>query len=122
MAEMREFSTGATRNSDTGKNDYEGFLSPLVLEEFGNYMTIHRKQADGKLRDSDNWQKGIPQDAYIKSLWRHFHDLWCLHRGYIRTDKLTGNKISKKEALCAILFNVQGYLFEELRKENKNAI
>jgi len=56
---MREFISGATRDDSEGKNDYEGYLSPLVLRRFGDYMTLHRKQADGKLRDSDNWQKGM---------------------------------------------------------------
>ena len=121
--EMREFTTGATRNVDTGKNDYEGFLSAPVVEAFGNYMTSHRKQADGKLRDSDNWQKGIPKDAYIKSLWRHFLDAWFLHRGYKRIDKQTGEELTMKEVLCAILFNVQGYLYEILKeKEARNFI
>src|SRR5687768_4320669 len=35
---MREFETGATRNLDNGKLDYEGFLSPLVMERFAEYM------------------------------------------------------------------------------------
>jgi len=116
---MREFKTGATRDDDSYKNDYEGFLSPLFLEAFGNYMTKHRKQADGKLRDSDNWQKGIPLSAYIKSLWRHFLDLWFLHRGYKRFDIKDGHKITKIEALCAIFFNTQGYAHELLKEENK---
>ena len=55
MGEMRNFDTGATRDTDKGKNDYEGFYSPLVVEAFGDYMTKHQLQADGKLRDSDNW-------------------------------------------------------------------
>lgn len=116
---MRQFGTGATRNSDEGKNDYDGFLSYPVLEVFGNYMTSHRKQADGKLRDSDNWQKGIPITAYMKSMWRHFLDVWAIHRGYQRIDKLTGKEITLKEALCALLFNVMGYLHEILKSENK---
>ena len=116
-SKIRKFSTGATRDNDEGKNDYEGILSPLVIEEFGNYMTKHRKMADGSLRDSDNWQKGIPLTAYIKSLFRHFIDLWFLHRGHKRYDKKDGHKITKKEALCAILFNAQGYLHEELKGE-----
>jgi len=57
---MRTFGGGATRNSDQGKPDYEGFLSPLVIIRYGEYMTRHRVQADGNIRDSDNWQKGIP--------------------------------------------------------------
>lgn len=108
--DMRKFETGATRNVDTNKFDYEGFLSPLVLQEFGAYMHRHRQQADGSSRESDNWQKGIPLDAYIKSGWRHFFDWWLWHRGN------RGNE-SLKEALCALLFNVQGYLHEILKKE-----
>lgn len=116
---MRQFDTGATRDTDAGKNDYEGFYSPLVVEAFGDYMTKHRIQADGKLRDSDNWQKGIPKEAYIKSLWRHFLDMWFLHRGYKRIDKQTKEELTMKEVLCAILFNVQGYLYEILKEQNK---
>src|SRR5580698_7792736 len=66
VAEFRTFETGATRNLDASKYDYEGFLSPLVMERFGQYMHKHRVQADGSLRDSDNWQKGIPLQAYMK--------------------------------------------------------
>ena len=112
---MRQFGSGATRNTDVGKNDYEGFLSPLVIEEFGNYMTKHRKQADGKLRDSDNWQKGIPKSAYMKSLWRHFLDMWFMHRGYKRYDDITKEELTISGVLCAILFNVMGYLHETLK-------
>lgn len=110
---MRTFSSGATRDSDEGKIDFEGFLSPEVLLEFGKYMHHHRKQADGKLRDSDNWQKGIDKDAYMKSLLRHTHDIWLHHRGkgHLAREPLN-------EALCACLFNVQGYLFEELSTHN----
>lgn len=114
---MRQFDTGATRDTDAGKNDYEGFYSPLVVEAFGDYMNKHRVQADGKLRDSDNWQKGIPKDAYMKSLWRHFLDMWFIHRGYERYDKVTKEKLTMKEVLCAIIFNVQGYLFEILKAQ-----
>jgi hypothetical protein len=109
---MRHFDTGATRDSDEGKNDYEGFYSPLVVQAFGDYMTEHRKQKDGQLRASDNWQQGIPKDAYMKSGWRHFFDWWMLHRGYPVFKE--GHFVTKKEALCALLFNVQGYLYEEL--------
>lgn len=107
---MRKFKSGATRNNNEGKFDYEGFLSPLVIEAYGKYMNKHRKQSDGKLRDSDNWQKGIPVDVYIKSAWRHFFDLWKEHRGIPTKDGID-------EALCALLFNVMGYLHELLKKK-----
>ena len=106
---IRSFTTGATRDTDEGKYDYEGFFSPLVIERFAEYMNKHRKQSDGNLRDSDNWQKGIPLCAYMKSGWRHFIDLWKEHRGYRTKDGI-------EEALCALLFNVQGYLHEYLKK------
>ena len=111
---MRTFETGATRDQDTEKYDYEGFLCPLVLREFARYMHQHRRQADGNLRASDNWQQGIPADAYMKSLWRHFHDLWMLHRGHQPTDD-QGNPVKLRDALCAILFNTSGYLHEDLK-------
>lgn len=105
---MREFSTGATRDNEENKNDYEGFLSPLVIRAYGDYMHKHRKQADGKLRASDNWQKGIPREAYISSAWRHFLDWWLEHRGHRSREGL-------KDALCGLLFNVMGYLHEVLK-------
>ena len=108
---MREFGTGATRNDDDDRYDYEGFLSPLVIQRFGEYMHKHRKQADGKLRASDNWQKGIPLGAYMKSGWRHFMDWWMGYRRREWTPAL-------EDTLCALLFNVQGFLHELIRLRN----
>jgi hypothetical protein len=105
---MRTFASGATRDSEDGKMDYEGFLSPLVLQRFAEYMHKHREQADGTLRSSDNWQKGMDRDVYMKSLFRHFVDLWLLHRG-LRSAAVNPDI---EDALCACLFNIQGYLFE----------
>jgi hypothetical protein len=113
---MRNFDTGATRDTDTGKLDYEGFLCPLVLEEYARYMNKHRIQADGNVRDSDNWQKGIPMKVYVKSCWRHFHQIWKLHRGIPTFDE-KGNPVTMKEACCAVLFNVMGYLHEFIKAE-----
>jgi hypothetical protein len=114
---IRTFATGATRDTDQGKPDFDGFLSPLVLEEYGRYMHKHRVQSDGSLRDSDNWQKGIPRPQYLKSMFRHFLDVWRLHRGYKTTDAKTGVKLTLREALTALLFNVMGYLHELLKEE-----
>ena len=108
--EMRKFETGATRNSDEGKLDFEGFLSPLVMERYGEYMNKHRYQADGTKRDSDNWQKGIPQTAYMKSGFRHFFDWWKEHRGIPTKDGI-------EEAMMALLFNVMGYAHEYLKNK-----
>ena len=110
---MRTFDTGATRDNDETKPDYEGYLSPLVIRRYGEYMTKHRRQSDGNIRDSDNWQKGIPFAAYIKSLWRHLVDLWILHR--FPHDELQCNASTTEETLCAIIFNASGYLHETLK-------
>jgi hypothetical protein len=108
---MRTFDTGATRDSDQGKLDYEGFLSPLVLRRYAEYMHKHRKQADGSLRDSDNWQTGMPREAYRKSLVRHFFEAWQQWRD--PSPYHAGNP-RIQEILCAILFNVMGLLHELL--------
>jgi len=113
---MREFDTGATRNNSDDKYCYEGFFSPAVMECYAEYMHSHRKQADGKLRDADNWQHGISQDVYMDSLLRHVMDLWFMHRGYTRFDHDSGEQLTFKGVCCAILFNVKGYLFEEIVK------
>ena len=110
-AKIRTFETGATRDTDAGKHDYEGYLSPLVIERFGKYMTKHRIQTDGNVRDSDNWQKGIPKKEYLKSLFRHFIVLWKEHRAGD-----DGEREVMEEALCGIFFNVQGYLYELLHR------
>jgi len=113
---VRTFETGATRDSDENKPDYEGFLSPLVIKEFGNYMLAHQTQADGSKRASDNWQKGIPVDEYMKSMWRHFFSVWDTHRaGWDQTQM-------QRENLCALLFNVQGMLHELLKADARQPL
>jgi hypothetical protein len=112
---MQEFSTGATRNIDTNKFDYEGFICPEVLHAFGEYMHEHRRQKDGSIRDSDNWQKGIPLRTYIKSLVRHVIDLWRMERGFAVTNPDTGLPHTKIELCAAIMFNVMGYAKETLQ-------
>ena len=111
---MREFESGATRDTDESKLDYEGFLSPLVIQRYAQYMHKHRKQADGKLRDSDNWQNLFGENHYdvcMKSMHRHFMDLWLFHRGYQGRDDI-------EEAICALLFNAMAYL-HKIKLEGK---
>lgn len=109
---MRTFISGATRNPDDGKLDFEAYLSPLVLERFAEYMKSKEVQDDGTRREGDNWQKGIPLNSYMKSGWRHFFDWWKEHRGLATKE---GIEIT----LCAIIFNASGYLHELLREKNK---
>lgn len=114
---VRAFDTGATRSSDAGRYDPEGFLSPIVIERFSEYMNSHRVQPDGSVRSGDNWQKGIPVETYMKGMWRHFLHLWTRHRGYQVQDPLATTDI--EEDLCALLFNGQGMLFEVIKEKRK---
>lgn len=107
---FRVFETGATRDLDGSKLNYEGFLSPLVLRRFAEYMNKNRTMADGSVRSGDNWQKGMPLESYMDSGWRHFWDWWANHRG-------VEAGVDIEEALCAVLFNVQGYLHEVLKEK-----
>lgn len=114
---VRSFGTGATRDLDANKLDFEGFLSPLVLERYAEHMHKARKMPDGTMRESDNWQLGIPVGVYIKSLWRHFFAVWKLWRGHKVTEVVRGETIEKdlETELCAVLFNASGMLHETLK-------
>lgn len=119
VVSIRRFETGATRDTDEGKLDYEGFNHPVVDQRYAEYMHKHRVQPDGALRSADNWQKGIPKDQYAKSLQRHNMDFRLLHRGYPAVDGKTGDAVDIEEALCAILFNAKGYLLEILKERGR---
>lgn len=112
---VRSFETGATRSSDAGRYDPEGFLSPLAIEQYCIYMQKNQVQPDGSVRSSDNWQKGIPLDTYMKGMHRHLLHLWCRHRGHpVQDPKAAADKI---DDLCALFFNVQGMLHGLLKQK-----
>lgn len=112
MDEVRTFESGATRSTEEGKLDFEGFLSPLVIERYAEYMHSHRKQPNGCMRDSDNWQKGIPIIAYVKSLWRHFFSVWKWHRSEFKSNV--------EDDLCAVIFNSSGILHTLLMEKTSH--
>jgi len=106
----RTFDTGANRNSDEGKLDYEGAFSPLVLRRCAEYSLKHNAMEDGSMRAADNWQKGMPLSVYMKSMWRHFMFVWTSHRGGYFSHMM-------EDALCGVIFNASGYLHELLKKK-----
>lgn len=112
---VERYSTGATRSADN-PFDPEGFLNPNVLRHFSKYMERHRYQKDGSLRGSDNWQRGIPSDRAMRSLTRHFLDLWLIGRGYGPESK---DCEGKTDALCAILFNAMLLIKNHVEGEPK---
>ncbi len=78
---MRNFKTGATRDTNKGKISYYGFRHPLVEYSFGKYMLKHQKQADGNIRKPNNWWGGWSEDVSVDSLVRHAEDLQAIHAG-----------------------------------------
>lgn len=119
---LRTFDSGATRHVDTDKFDPEGFFSPLVLDAYQAYMHTHRYQADGTVRDSDNWQKGIPIPVYRKSLIRHTMTAWMIWRGYpVKAENVGGKMVvpTLQDALMGVLFNTMGMLHELLKREQE---
>lgn len=104
---MLGFASGATRNRKENELQYEGFISPLALQMFAEYMHEHRHTADGSVRDSDNWQKGIPDESYRDSLLRHVMDLWLIYRGWDEQAREDGDL---RKALAGAYFNVQGLM------------
>lgn len=116
--EIRTFDTGATRDADDGKLDYDGFLSEYALTRYAEYMNYHRTQSDGEVRPSDNWKRGIPREQYMKSAWRHFMDMWRSFKGIEVKDSKTGKPVTTEEAACGLLFNIQGLLHELVKEKN----
>ena len=111
--EMRRFASGASRDTGSDKLQYDKFLSPLVLKTYAEYMHTKRIMPDGE-RSGDNWQKGIPKDAYMESLSRHYMDTWLIHRGYhgaTEDDIVT--------TLVGIMFNSMGMLHEVLKEKSE---
>lgn len=106
----------ATRDTDEGKLDYEGFISPIVLQAYAKYMHDNRFMKDGSIRDSDNWQ-GLFGDKHqavcMKSLARHFMDLWLIHRGHEARESID-------EALAGIMFNTMAIWYEILKDREAN--
>lgn len=114
VRKVRRFSSGATRTDDPNRLDVWGFVSPEVAHRFSVYMHKHREQADGSMRDSDNWQKGMPKVEYAKSLVRHVYDFWLMSRG--KKPCFDPHITDMEDMACAIFFNIQGWLLESVLK------
>lgn len=115
MVKMREFNGGATRDTSEDKLSYVKALSPIVLKEYVAYLGKHRTCPDGSVREWNNWKKGIPKDVYLDSLGRHFWDVWLITEGFTAIDN--HGEVDIKDALCGVLFNAQGILYELLKEK-----
>lgn len=115
---MRTFETGANRDTNTNKVDYMGHISPLVTHRYGQYMNECRNLPDGTRRAADNWKAGMPVPVWLESLVRHMEDVKLIADGY--SDVATTPDMEK--ALCAVLFNAQGLLYQILVEKRKPKI
>lgn len=108
--DKRVFATGAERDTDADKLEFDGALSPIVLHAYAAYLYKHRVRPDGSIRPSRNWKLGMPKEAFMASGFRHFHDWWMEHEGYKSREGM-------EDALMGLLFNVMGYAHEYLKKK-----
>lgn len=115
MGKIRKFTGGATRDTVEGKLSYVKGLSPIVLKRYLQYLDLHRLQSNGEKREFDNWKLGIDQATYLDGLGRHFWDVWLLCHGYPAEDN--HGSVELESALCAIMFNSMGMLFEILKSK-----
>lgn len=115
--QIRVFTTGATRSSLGDKPQYEGYINPLVIKRFGEYMLKHQIQSDGQRRNADNWQKNIDMASLYDSKTRHDMDVWLHSRGYHAeaAEPL-------EEALCACLFNTMALLKQVLEQSGRGTV
>ena len=136
---MRKFDNNAVRDVDNGKIKYYGFQHPLCDYSFGKYMLKHQKQANGEMRDADNWWGTWDTKVSLECMTRHLEDLKLIKAGYFvykaRTDidgkpaektyvrskrglevDKNWEEVTEEDACNAIRFNADAYklrLFKE---------
>lgn len=113
--QIHQFESGATRSVETDRPCYRKALSPIVLQYYVAYINKHRKQADGSMRDWDNWKSGIPKDRSLEGLGRHDMSVWLLMQGFPAYDN--NGPVTLKDSLCGIIFNSTSLLHEILKEE-----
>jgi hypothetical protein len=105
---IRKFKSGAIRDNEDQKEDYIETISWSAMKRYAKFMTAMKsKYGEG------NFKKGIPIDAYERSLLRHIQK-------YLE-NKYEGGQVEKElDHLSAILFNCFGIIHEEQRNEIKS--
>ena len=110
---IRQFESGATRDTAKGKLDFTRALCPLVLERYVQYLDKHRLQPDGSYREFDNWKKGLPMRESFSSMGRHYTDVWKMIEGYRAYDN--HGECNIEDSLSAIIFNASTMLREIIK-------
>jgi len=108
MSKIRQFKTGANRDTNQNKLEFARFLSPIVVQRYAEYMNKNRFLSNGDIRDPDNWQKLFGknhQQVCLDSLMRHVMDVWLENDGYESREGM-------EDALCGIIFNAMAILYK----------
>lgn len=104
---MRNFDTGAVRDSEEEKEDYIETISWTALKRHAQYMT-KKKSRYG----AGNFKKGIPIDSYERSMVRHIQK-------YFENKYEGGTVETEEDHLAAIVFNAFGIMHEEGRAKKE---
>jgi hypothetical protein len=101
---IRNFKTGAVRDTDDGKENYVECFSFTAWRRYALYMKTQEKKYP-----PDNWRKGIPIKEYEKSLMRHLQKHFA--------NKYEGAELEPDiDHLAAAFFNLQGLMHEEVKQ------
>jgi len=88
-----KFESGATREVKKGRG-LPALIYPGLLERLSKWLEMGAENHEAR-----NWEQGIPSESYLNSLYRH---AIAYHKG----DR-------SEDHLAAMLFNVQGLIFNE---------
>jgi len=97
--ERIKYPTGAVRDTNKGKIRWD-----LVPKECLKRVAIHYTEGSKKY-DDNNWKKGIPTERFEESMERHMMQY------------LLGE--TDEDHLSAVVFNVFGIMYNQLKKEHK---
>lgn len=113
---ITSFSTGAIRDTGSGKEDYIETTSYLAFRRFARYMT-----AKAAVYGSGNWRKGIPEESYERSLARHLQKYLSLkYDGLSYEQAKVAGLEPDEDHLAAMRFNLDGIMHEQEIKRIKN--
>lgn len=101
MKKITTFKSGAIRDNQEGKPDFNETISWTAFNRYAKYMT-GKKAKYG----AGNFKKGIPTSSYVASMLRHV-DKW------MRNTYENGQDELNEDHLSAIVFNVFGIMHNE---------
>lgn len=101
------FPSGAIRDSQEDKPDFNETISWTAFNRYAKYMT-GKKSKYG----AGNFKRGIPTESYVKSMLRHVDK-------FMRNTFENGDDEKNEDHLSAIVFNVFGIMHNEEQEKLK---